>query len=188
MNKKIKLNRNTYDFPMPITLLGTVVNSKINYMALAWITRINKKPPLIGISVDKPHSSHKGILENKTFSINYPNVDLLKETDYCGIYSAMKIDKSQMFETFNGELKNAPMIRNCTLNLECTVINLIELPINTFFIAEIINAYSEDKYMDNGKLNIKKMNPLLLTMPDNKYWNVGENVGLAWKDGKQLIT
>ena len=186
MNSKIKLNPNVYDFPMPVTILGTTLNSKSNFMTLSWITRINKNPPLIGIGVDKPHLSHKGITENKTFSINYPTVDMIKETDYCGIYSAKKVDKSEIFELFNGELENAPMIKNCSINLECKVIDQVDLPMNSVFIAEIINAYSEEEYMQDGKLSIKQMNPMLLTMPDNNYWNVGEKVGNAWKDGSKL--
>jgi hypothetical protein len=30
------------------------------------------------------------------------------------------------------------------------------------------------------------MNPLLLTMPDNRYWTVVEYAGKAWSIGKKL--
>jgi hypothetical protein len=30
------------------------------------------------------------------------------------------------------------------------------------------------------------MNPLVLTMPDNNYWVVGEHVEKAWSVGKKL--
>jgi hypothetical protein len=33
---------------------------------------------------------------------------------------------------------------------------------------------------------MKKINPLLLTIPDNQYWKVGEEAGKAWKIGRKL--
>jgi hypothetical protein len=33
---------------------------------------------------------------------------------------------------------------------------------------------------------MKKIDPLLLTMPDNRYWTLGEYAGDAWNAGKQL--
>lgn len=183
---KIKLNQNVSDFPMPVTLLGTTLDSKPNFMALGWITRVNANPPLIGIGVGKHHITHESIIKNRTFSINYPTANMLKETDYCGIYSGKKEDKSKLFTLFNGDLENAPMISECSLSYECKVINQVVNPTNSFFIGEIINVFSEDKYLDNGKLSIKKMDPMLLTMPDNNYWSVGEKIGNAWKDGKKI--
>jgi hypothetical protein len=40
--------------------------------------------------------------------------------------------------------------------------------------------------MTNDKLDIKKVNPFTLTMPDNNYWSLGENLGKAWTLGKRL--
>ena len=41
----------------------------------------------------------------------------------------------------------------------------------------------KEKYPENGKPDVKKIRPFLLTMPDNRFWAVGEQVGNAWKDG-----
>ena len=30
---------------------------------------------------------------------------------------------------------------------------------------------------------MKKIRTFLLTMPDNRFWSVGDHVGNAWKDG-----
>ena len=37
-----------------------------------------------------------------------------------------------------------------------------------------------------GYEDIKKINPFTLSMPDNHYWSVGENLGKAWGIGKTL--
>ena len=34
---------------------------------------------------------------------------------------------------------------------------------------------------------MKKIDPFLLTMPDNTYWSLGESIGKAWNAGKKLM-
>jgi len=40
--------------------------------------------------------------------------------------------------------------------------------------------------LTDGKPDIRKLNPLLLTMMDNRYWIVGEYVGDAGSIGKNV--
>ena len=184
--KKIKIDANTYVYPTPVTLVGTKVEGRANFMAVGWVSRVNRNPPLIGIGVNRVHYTGKGIQETKTFSINFPSADMAEIADYCGIVSGKKVDKSNIFETFYGDLKTAPMIMESTLCMECKLFDIVELPTNHLFIGEIIACYTEEKYLTDGKLDIKKMNPLLLTMPDKSYWTVGEYAGKAWSIGKKL--
>jgi flavin reductase (DIM6/NTAB) family NADH-FMN oxidoreductase RutF len=169
---------------MPVTLLGTQVNAKPNFMALGWLTRVNANPPMIGVGVGKHHYTCSGIAETKTFSINFPSSEMIEVTDYCGIVSGEKVDKGSLFEIFYRKLKTAPMIEECKLCMECQLIQTIEFPTNTFFIGEIIGAYAREECLSEGRPDIKKMDPLLLTMPDNSYWKVGDYAGKAWGSGK----
>jgi len=180
---KIAIEKNLFCLPWTQTLLGTHVNGKVNFMALDWLTRVNYQPAMLGICVNKGHASNAAIRQTGEFSINIPTVDMVAVTDYCGIVSGAKTDKSKLFEVFYGELKAAPLITDCPLNIECKLMQTVDLPTNTLFIAEIMNIYSEEKYLENGKPDVKKVRPFLLTMPDNRFWAVGEQVGNAWKDG-----
>jgi flavin reductase (DIM6/NTAB) family NADH-FMN oxidoreductase RutF len=38
----------------------------------------------------------------------------------------------------------------------------------------------------DDKPDIQRMNPAILTMPDNRYWSLGEHLGKAWGAGKKL--
>ncbi len=78
------------------------------------------------------------------------------------------------------------MIEECPLSMECKLVDVHELATNDLFIGEIINVYTEKEYLTDSIIDIKKINPLLLTMPDNQYWSVGENLGKAWNIGKKL--
>ena len=70
--------------------------------------------------------------------------------------------------------------------MECRLVDSVKLPTNELFIGEIVAAYCEQRYMTDGKPDIKKIEPFTLTMPDNRYWKVGESVGRAWSIGTEL--
>jgi len=180
---KISLGKQVFLYPMPVVLLGTMWENRPNFMAAGWISRVNYNPPLIGVGIGKSHLSADSILECNAFSINFPPSRLMVETDHCGLVSGRDVDKSGVFSIFFGELEKVPMVRESTLALECRLERTIDLGSNYLFIGEIVQSYSEDKYLTDGKPDIVKMDPLLLSMPDNNYWKVGEKAGTAWKDG-----
>ena len=155
-------------------------------MALDWLTRVNFNPPMLGICVNKQHASHEAIRSNKECSVNIPTVDMVEVTDYTGLVSGKRVDKSKLFEIFYGELKAAPMINKCPITMECKMAEVVSLPTNSFFIGEIVSIFSEERFLTEGKPDVKKVNPFLLTMPDNRFWSIGECVGKAWNAGRVL--
>lgn len=179
------IGANTF-IPMPMALLGTTVQGKANFMALGWVMRANANPPMIAVGVFKPHYTVTRIAESQTFSVNFPSAEMVQVTDYCGLVSGDKIDKSELFEVFYGDVQTAPMIAQCPLCLECKLVQTVELPSNMLFIGEITSSYAEERYLTDGKPDIKKMNLFVLTMPDNQYWSIGESIGNAWKIGKDF--
>jgi flavin reductase (DIM6/NTAB) family NADH-FMN oxidoreductase RutF len=186
MMEKIKIDNSTRAYPMPMVVVGAVVDGRINYLAAAWVSRVNSTPPMIGVALGKGHHTNKGIREHKEFGISIPSVDLMKAVDYVGLVSGAKIDKSKVFESFQGQLQHAPMIRNCPVGIECKVVTTVDLPTSEFFIGEIVGVYTEERYLTNGKLDIKKIRPFTLTVTDNQYREVGEIIGNAWNIGKDF--
>lgn len=184
--KKQNIGVQAYPFPMPLTILGTHLNGKPNYMTLGWVSRVNYKPPLIGIGVNKANITHEAILESKEFSINFPSSDMMAVADYVGLISGKRVDKSTIFACEYGTLKAAPLITDCPLSIECKLYQAIELPTNYFFIGEIVGTWCEERFMTGSSPDIEKMKPFVLTMPDNRYWQIGACIGSAWKEGKAL--
>lgn len=183
---KVELSTQTFVLPMAQTILGCHLNDKPNFMALGWVSRVNARPAMLGVGVNKGNQTHDAIAASGEFSVNFPSVDMVAITDYTGIVSGKRVDKSELFDLFYGELKAAPMIKECPLAISCKLHQQVELPTNSFFIGEIVGVYSEEKYLTDGNPDIKKINPFVLTMPDNKFWAIGDCVGHAWKDGKAL--
>ena len=183
---KMKISNNAFVYPMPMVLVGVEVDGKANFMPVGWVSRVNNNPPMVLVALGKRHHTNKGIKEHQVYSVNIPSIDLMAKTDYCGLVSGEKIDKANVFTVFTGDLVKAPMIKECPISMECRVVKIVELETNELFIAEIVNAYSEEQYLENNKPDINKINPFVLTMPDNNYWSVGNNLGKAWSLGRKL--
>ena len=183
---KIKIdNGAAFLYPMPMVLVGSGVGGKANFMAVGWVSRVNFKPALFAVALG-PHYTNTGIDENKAFSINIPDASLIEKTDYCGLVSGNRTDKSDVFTVFYGELDKAPLIQECPVSVSLSLYEAVRLPSNTLYIGEPKEVFTEERYMTGGQLDIKKMNSFTLTMPDNHYWSVGENLGKAWGIGKAL--
>ena len=184
--EKIKIENNVF-IPMPMSILGVKINGKENYMAVGWICRVNANPPMIAMGIGKRHFSIKGIVENKEFSVNFPSEEQLIETDYVGIYSGAKDDKSKIFKANYGELKNAPLIDEAPLSMACKLVDVVDLPTNSLVIGEIVEAYCDKTVYTGRNIDFSKMKAFFLTMPDNKYWSFGNEIGKAWSDGKNQL-
>jgi flavin reductase (DIM6/NTAB) family NADH-FMN oxidoreductase RutF len=181
---KINLGPTIPAYPMPVSLVGAHVDGKPNFLAVAWFTMVSHKPPRLAIALGKGHYTNPGIKENHTFSICFPSEDMVEATDYCGMVSGKKADKSKVFEVFYGELKTAPMIKGCPINVECKVAEIVDGDLNEIFIGEIIGTYTEGRFLTDGKLDFRKTKPLILSQPDTSYWGLGEPVAWAWNIGK----
>lgn len=184
MDKK-KLGNRPFLYPYPIVLVGADVDNKPNFMTIGFCGIVNNNPGMVALGSFRSHYTNKGILDNKTFSINLPSQQMLEVTDYIGIYSGEKVDKSHLFDVFYGTLDNAPMIKECALNLECKVLEILDKGgLDYIIIGEIIESYAEEKYLTNNLPDIEKMKPVIFSMFDNKYFGIGDYLGKAWNIGK----
>ena len=173
--------------PMPVVIVGTVVDGKPNFMTAAWLTKLNSDPPLVGIAMGHGQHTAKGIRQSGQFSVNYPGVDQAVLADFCGLAHGYQVDKSAYIDLFAGELDSAPMVGQCRLTMECRLSEIVDLPKDYFFIGEVANVYADDEILTDGAVDVAKLRPFVLTMPDSGYWALGERVGSAWNIGKALL-
>lgn len=183
---KVAIGENAFPYPMSMVLVGTLVDERPNFMAVAWVTRVNFRPPMIAVALGRSHFTNGGIHASKAFSVNVPGTNLLQEVDYCGLVSGRNEDKSTLFTVAAGKVTGTPMVDDCPLCMECRLVDVVGLPGNDLFIGEIVGAYVEAACCTDGKPDIRKIRPFTLTMPDNQYWEVGDCAGKAWSAGTGL--
>jgi flavin reductase (DIM6/NTAB) family NADH-FMN oxidoreductase RutF len=172
-------------FPTPSVLVGTVVDDRANFMTAAWCGVASSKPPAISVAVRGERHTLKGILAHKEFSINVPSAGMATEVDFCGIYSGRKEDKSKVFDLFSGDLKHAPLVAACPLNLECRLRHTLDLGAHILVIGEVIQTHVNDDCLTDGKPDATKIDPLVYSAGSGNYQRLGAIVGKAFSIGKK---
>lgn len=174
-------------YPIPLCLLGAMVDGKPNYEAVGNIGMVSFNPNLLMVSSIKQHHTNKGINRHKVLSINYPTAEMVTETDYCGMISGEKSDKSRLFTNFYGVLEKAPMIQECPVNLECKVIDTLSYGAYDVWIVEVVETYIDEELAQEPKKwpTINKVNPMVYS-PAAEYYNLGTKIGDGYKEGKKI--
>jgi flavin reductase (DIM6/NTAB) family NADH-FMN oxidoreductase RutF len=182
-----KIGQQNVLYPMPVTLIGTVVDGRVNFINIAHVGILNSAPPhLISLGMAKAHYTNQGIRAHKTFSVNLPSQAMVMEADYIGLVSGKQTDKSMVFETFFGELQTAPLIKQCPVAMECRLREVVDTPTHDVFIGEVVATYANPDVLTNGKVDLAKVQPLLFDMSSRQYWTLGPAVARCWEVGKKL--
>jgi flavin reductase (DIM6/NTAB) family NADH-FMN oxidoreductase RutF len=175
-------------YPSLTTIVGSVVDGRPNFLAIAHVGIMNHgQPQYITIGVNTKHYSVRGIEAHREFSVNIPGEGLMAETDYVGIVSGKTTDKSGVFETFAGELAHAPLIKGCPVCMECRLDRVIDFNTHAVYVGEIVATHADEEVLRaDGSVDIAKVRPLLFDMASMKYWSLGGEVGQCWGAGKEL--
>lgn len=183
--EKIKLGPQPFILPMPALLVGATVNGKPNFMVASWCGIAAFKPPAVTVAMNKVRHTLKGIKENGTFSVNLSSCDMVKKMDYCGIYSGNRKDKSLIFDTFEGNLKTAPLILECPVNLECKALHYLDMGSHILVVGEIMETYINENCLKDAVADIDKIDPIIYIRNTMKYHRLGEIVATAFNIGKE---
>lgn len=177
-------------FPLPVALVACGTMEKPNIITIAWISMLDESPPTLGFSIRKERHSFELIQRYKEFSVNIPSSKYFKEVDLCGIYSGKNIDKFKEtgLTPVRASKISAPIIKECPLNIECSLAKSVEINNRILFVAGILETHIDnDMIVDEKamKLDIKKASPLIYCSRIREYWSIGEKLGNAFSAGKK---
>ena len=148
-------------YPNPVVMVSCSDGTKDNIITLAWVGTVCSNPPMISISIRPSRYSHEFISASMEFVINIPEEKMLKACDFCGTNSGRDIDKFKKLDLTKekGFIVNAPLIKECPINIECKVRQIIHLGTHDMFIGEVlsVNADEEIIYSDND-IDFEKVN------------------------------
>ena len=91
---------------------------------------------------NKSHHRNRGIREHRAYSVNLPSQQMVEAADYVGLASGKATDNSKVFETFFGEVENAPLIRACPIAMECRLVEVFDTPTHHVFVGEVAASTS----------------------------------------------
>jgi flavin reductase (DIM6/NTAB) family NADH-FMN oxidoreductase RutF len=180
-----KLGSRNLLYPMPATVVGTMVGGRPNFCNIAHVGILNASPPhLLSLGMHKSHLSNKGIRDNKTVGISILSADRIVDLDYVGLVSGARTDKSTVFEVAFGELGTAPLVADAPLAMECRLRDIYDIGTHDVFIVEVVQAWADEAVLVEGKPDLSLVKPVLFDMSGPWYWSLGSKIGKPWSIGK----
>jgi flavin reductase (DIM6/NTAB) family NADH-FMN oxidoreductase RutF len=186
---KILMGPQTLIYPMPALLVGATVNDKPNFMTVAWGGIANGEPPMISVAMRHTRYTLRGIKQNLTFSVNVPSTNMVREIDYCGLTHGSQVNKVEacQLKVFYGKLGNAPLVEQCPINLECKVVNILDLGSHSLVIGRIEETHISEDCLTHGKPDVNKIKPLsYIRAPAQRYQALGKVIAKAFSIGKEI--
>jgi flavin reductase (DIM6/NTAB) family NADH-FMN oxidoreductase RutF len=166
-------------FPCPVVLV-TCVDSEgnPNIITLAWAGIVCSDPPILSLGIRPHRYSYQLIEDAGEFVVNIPTVDILKETDYCGMVSGKDVDKfSETGLTREpAEKVKPPLIRECPVNIECILRKKIPLGVHHLFLGEIVSVHLDENALnEQEELDFNKIAPFVYNQ--GEYWSLNKKIG-----------
>ncbi len=138
--------------------------------------------------MDSSHKTAENILSRKAFTVSMATAQYLAACDYVGIVSGNKEpDKFAKagFHATKSEFVDAPLIDELPMALECKVISYDEESCR--LVGEIVNVSADESVLsENGKVDVKRLQPITYDPMNHHYLVLGEKVGQAFHDGVAL--
>ncbi len=164
--------------PVPPVMVTCGQGEHANIITVAWTGLINTHPPRLSIAVRPSRHSYGLIRESGEFAVNLTPATLVREADFCGIYTGAKVNKFEKtgLHPTTAQAIACPIIEECPLALECRVIDVLPQGTHDLFLAEIVAVDVDESVIDeNGKLDLGRAG--LAAFAHGEYFALGEKLG-----------
>ena len=186
---KKNLGPKHFMYPLPVLIVGTYgEDGTPDAMNVAYGGILNAARLQINIGVR--HKTSDNIKVRKEFTVGIADKANLVPADYVGIVSghdaADKIAKSG-WTVEKSENVDAPVFAELPITLECRVEEINQYDQTLRIVAEIVNTIVDDSVLDKaGNVDADKLQAISYDPSTHAYRILGENVGMAFADGKAL--
>ncbi len=156
--KKAQANIQPAIHPAPKVLISCRgKNGENNALAVAYCSNCSYDPPMVMVGIVPSRHSHHLIKESGCFVVNLVPSDMKETFDYLGSVSGRHEDKLRTCKATlaEAELISAPMLADCPVNIECTIVDSILTGSHEMFVGKIERVHANPDLIDgDGKLNL----------------------------------
>lgn len=133
----------------------------------------------MGVGIRPHRHSYRLIEDSKEFVVNIPTTEIPGETDFCGTVSGKGVDRfsaTSLTPEPAGKVR-PPLIRECPVNIECTVREKIPLGVHHLFLGEIVRVHVDQDILDEkGGIDFTKVSPFVYNQ--GEYWSLHKRIGV----------
>lgn len=164
--------------PLPPVMVSCGDMEESNIITVGWTGILNTIPPKTYISLRPSRHSYEMIKRTGEFVINLTTASLVREADFCGIYTGKKVNKFERCSLTREPATqlSCPMIAESPLSIECRVTDIVPLGSHDMFIADIVCASVDESLFDeSGKYHLERAD--LVAYAHGEYYKLGERLG-----------
>ena len=188
VNERVNMGAKLYVTPQPALMIATYdAEGNPDVMMAAWGGQYEGNQVCFQLS---SHQTTDNLRLNRAFTLSYADARTVAESDYFGIASGRDVkDKVAHvgFHCTKSANVNAPIIDEYPLAMECRVVEMIDRGNGgAFVIGEIVNAVADPAILTDGKIDIKKLDPVAWDASSLNYITLADSVGKAWHSGMAL--
>lgn len=132
-------------------------------LTIAWSTPLSVDPPLIGVLITKKRFSYNIISKTKAFVVNIPHINLKKGTHHVGQVSGREEPDKFLKAGFTLEKSikvPAPRIKECKINIECKLVDIVATGDHDLFIGEVVDLIINSDIVDDWACDLTKFQPI----------------------------
>lgn len=148
--------------PMPKVLVSCRDKSgEDNALVVAYCCNCSYDPPMLMVGIVPSRYSYQMIKECGCFVVNLVDASYKETFDYLGSHSKRNEDKlaKMNVQVEDGVVVNAPILKDCPVNIECHVIDSIMTGSHEMFIGKIEYVHADEALLDkNGAIDFSKIN------------------------------
>ena len=149
--KKLAKNKVLCLQPVPKTIVSCRDKDGMNNaLVVGFTANVSLDPVMVMVGIVPSRYSHHMVQESGCFVINLPKKGYEKEYNYLGSKSGRDEDK---FEKMNiqwkdAEYVNAPIMTDCPVSIECSVIESSMPGTHELFIGKVEAFHVDEEYLD----------------------------------------
>lgn len=136
------------------------LNGEDNALAVGYCCNCSYDPPLVMVGIVPSRYSYKLIKESGCFVVNLVEKEYKEIFDYLGSHSKRDGDKlaAKKVRLMEAVKIKAPILVDCPVNIECTIIDSIVTGSHEMFVGRIDFIHARDELIDaEGNIDYAKI-------------------------------
>jgi len=157
----------------PVYLVSCEYAGKKNIISVGMFAYFSGTPTLVGIGIAPSRFSYRLIQKSGAYVVNVVDEKLVEAVKVCGDNSGRNVEKFELTKltAFPASKVNAPLIGESPVNIECKVVQTIEVGDHVWFIGEVLATHIREGYDWKDGLLFKWIGE------EGFYYKVGKNIG-----------
>ncbi len=150
MSKVEATHKSAFQPSAKVLVSCTDMQGRDNALAVGYCCNCSYDPPMVMVGIVPSRFSYSMIKEAGCFVLNLPDSSCQRMFDYLGSVSGRDEDKlgKDWISVERAKTINAPILADCPVNIECTIVDSIRTGSHEMFVGRIESVRADAQYLD----------------------------------------